>query len=489
MNDAILINENDDVYIALHDLKKGTVIQEGIVLLEDIKQAHKIARYDLKKGHKVIKYGAVIGVLTQDVKKGSWIHSHNLKTTLEGEFTYTYHKNVPTNLKASNKTFMGYVRKDGRVGIRNDLYIVPTVGCVNSIINEIRMRFILKHPDMVHSVKVATHPYGCSQLGDDFTVTKVILQGLAINPNAGGTLVVGLGCENNRLKDFMETMPKHDEERMIAFQCQDVENEIDYGVMQLEKLYNKMVKDVRTECGLCKLVLGLKCGGSDGFSGITANPLLGRVSEIIGASGGKVLLTEVPEMFGAEQFLMNRAKDEKTFNKVVDLINNFKAYYKANHQVCYENPSPGNKDGGITTLEEKSLGCIQKAGHMEVEDTLDYGQQVRVNGLSLVNGPGNDIVAGTNIASSNATLLCFTTGRGTPYGSIIPTIKIGTNHRLSKFKSDWIDFDAQVVFDEGFEKATEQLLDYILSVCSGKLTKADENGNMQIAIFKQGVTL
>jgi len=261
MKDVILIDNRDDVYIALHDLSKGTTIDEGIVLNEDIKQAHKIARYDLKKGHKVIKYGAVIGELTEDVKKGSWIHSHNLKTTLNEMPTYTYNKHLIETEVKRNKKFLGYVRKDGRVGIRNDLYIIPTVGCVNSIVNEIKAGFIKKHPEMEKSVKIAIHPYGCSQLGDDFTVTRVILQGLALNPNAGGTLVVGLGCENNRLKDFMDSLPSHDESRIISYQSQDVENEVEYGILQLEKLYDNMKKDVRVECGLDKLVLGLKCGG------------------------------------------------------------------------------------------------------------------------------------------------------------------------------------------------------------------------------------
>ena len=489
MKDTILIDKNDDVLIALHDLVKGQKVDEDIVLLEDIKQAHKIARHDMKKGHKVIKYGHVIGELTSDVKKGMWIHSHNLVTTLNESPSYTYSKHTFELEKPSKKTFKGYVRKDGRVGIRNDLFIIPTVGCVNSIVAEIKNEFISKHPEMSNRVKIATHPYGCSQLGDDFSITRHILQGLALNPNAGGSLIVGLGCENNRLSEFMDSLPSHDESRIRSFQAQDVEDEVSYGVKLLEELYDNMINDIRVECGLDKLVLGLKCGGSDGFSGITANPLLGRVSEIIGQSGGKILLTEVPEMFGAEQILMNRAKDEASYKKIVALIENFKAYYKANHQVCYENPSPGNKDGGITTLEEKSLGCIQKAGNLEVEDTLDYADRVKVNGLSLVNGPGNDIVAGTNVAAAGATLLCFTTGRGTPYGSIIPTIKIATNHRLAKNKAKWIDFDAEAVFDEGFEKPTQDLLDLILAICSGQATKADENGNSQIAIFKQGVTL
>lgn len=488
MSEVILIDKNDDVLIALHDIKKGTVVQ-GIQVKQDVKQAHKIARHDMPAGHKVIKYGEVIGELTDDVKAGEWIHSHNLITTLEERPTYTYKKSIPALEKASDKTFMGYVRKNGSVGIRNYLYIVPTVGCVNSIASELADKFISRHPEMSMRVKIASHPYGCSQLGDDFSVTRVILHGIAVNPNAGGTLVLGLGCENNRLSQFMETLEGADLERIESFNAQDYSDEIEEGLTRLEKLYAKMKDDVRVKCGLDKIVLGLKCGGSDGFSGLTANPLLGKVSEVIGSSGGKVLLTEVPEMFGAEQLLMNRAKDENTFNKVVSLINNFKDYYARNNQVCYENPSPGNKDGGITTLEEKSLGCVQKAGHMEVEDTLDYGERVRAKGLSLVNGPGNDIVASTNLVAAGANLICFTTGRGTPFGSIVPTVKIATNHILANKKKDWIDFDAEVAFDDGFDAAKEYLLDKLISICSGELTKQEQNGNSQIAIFKQGVTL
>ena len=486
--DVLLINKNDDVLIALADLPKGDVA-EGITLQEDIRQAHKIARYDMKAGHVLIKYGCPIGFLTKDVYKGEWIHSHNLRTGLAQGAAYSYKKNVPDNEKASDRKFMGFLRKDGRAGIRNDIYIVPTVGCVNSITESIRLKFIIRHPEMENSVKVLTHPYGCSQLGDDLLVTKKILAGLCVNPNAGGVLVVGLGCENNRLSEFLKFVNPADPSRLLSFNCQEHPDEVKYGLEQMEKLFSAIKTDSRELLGLDKLTLAVKCGGSDGFSGLTANPLLGLVSEIIGASGGRVGLSEVPEMFGAEQLLMNRAKDEKTYKKIVSLINGFKEYYARNNQVCYENPSPGNKDGGITTLEEKSLGCVQKAGHMEVEDILDYGERFKVNGLSLVNGPGNDIVASTDLAAAGATLLIFTTGRGTPFGSVIPTIKIATNHRLAENKADWIDFDAQDVFELGFEAVRDKLLDLVIQTCSGQKTKAEENGNTQIAIFKQGVIL
>ena len=489
MNDFVKIRDKDDVIVALRDFKKGETV-DGIVLLDDVKMGHKIAIRDMKKGHHLIKYGNVIGVLCQDVKKGNWIHSHNLVTSLtEKEPTYRYHKNVEKLSLDSKRTWMGFVRKDGRVGTRNELYLVPTVGCVNNILEAIKDEFVKKHEEARDSVKVLSHPYGCSQLGDDLVTTRKLLAGLVHNPNCGGALIVGLGCENNKMPDFLSALGAVDENRVRHFLCQEQEDEISYGVKQLEEIYGIMREDKRTEVPLSKLTLGLKCGGSDGFSGLTANPLVGLVSDVIGSNGGKVALTEVPEMFGAEMMLMNRAKDEKTFEKVVKLIQDFKAYYAKNNQPCYENPSPGNKDGGITTLEEKSNGCVLKGGALEVVDVLDFGEPIKESGLSLVNGPGNDLVASTNLAASGCTLLFFTTGRGTPFGSLIPTIKVATNHRLSQFKKDWIDFDGGMVLDDGFFVSRDRLLDLLLDVASGKRVKAEKNDRGLIALFKTGVTL
>jgi len=354
MNDVTQINPNDDVLIALRDCHKGEVI-EGITLLNDVKQGHKIALHDMAKGHALIKYGNVIGFLSKDVKKGEWIHSHNLVTSLNtANPQYVYQKSVPLPPEPEERTFLGYPRKDGRVGTRNDLFIVPTVGCVNGSCTLIKATFLKSHPKLAGHIQVLIHPYGCSQLGDDLSTTQRLLIGLAKNPNAGATLVVGLGCENNRLSSFMSAMEPYDHDRVLSYQCQDVEDDIAYGVSLLEKLYEKIKDERRLACPLSDITLGLKCGGSDGLSGLTANPLVGLLSDALGASGAKVALTEVPEMFGAEQALMNRASDEKTFEKTVRLIETFKAYYAKNGQPCYENPSPGNKDGGITTLEEKS---------------------------------------------------------------------------------------------------------------------------------------
>lgn len=489
MNDVTQINPNDDVLIALRDCHKGEVI-EGITLLNDVKQGHKIALRDLSKGHALIKYGNVIGILSKDVKKGEWIHSHNLVTSLNtANPHYVYQKSIPLPPMAEERTFLGYPRKDGRVGTRNDLFIVPTVGCVNGSCNLIKATFLKNHPKMTGHVQVLIHPYGCSQLGDDLSTTQRLLIGLAKNPDAGATLVVGLGCENNRLSSFMAAMEPYDHDRIASYQCQDVEDDIAYGVSLLDNLYEKIKDERRVACPLSAITLGLKCGGSDGLSGLTANPLVGLLSDALGASGAKVALTEVPEMFGAEQALMNRASDEKTFEKTVRLIEAFKAYYAKNGQPCYENPSPGNKDGGITTLEEKSSGCILKGGHLEITDVIDVGEQIQEPNLTLVNGPGNDIVAATNLAAAGANIIVFTTGRGTPYGSVIPTIKIATNHDLAKRKPSWIDFDGEKCLDEGFEKAKEELLDLLVEVASGKETAEEMKDMGQIALFKTGVTL
>ncbi len=488
MLDAVKIHPEDDVMVALHDLPAGTEV-EGIVLLEDVKQAHKFAIHDMKAGELLHKYGNVIGRLKCDVKKGQWIHSDELGTALDEAPTYHYQKGKVTPKKESQRTWQGYLREDGRAGTRNDLFLIPTVGCVNLQLQTLREKFLELHPEMKGRVQIANHPYGCSQLGGDFENTASLLSGIAHNPNAGGVLVLGLGCENNRLSEFVKRLSDIPEKRLRYFNSQDYEDEIEHGLAMLEELYFNMKDDSRVTLPLSKLTLGLKCGGSDGFSGLTANPLLGLAADEIGACGGQVGLTEVPEMFGAEQDLMNRAKDEATYKKVVALIENFKAYYARNNQPCYENPSPGNKDGGITTLEEKSNGCVLKGGHLEVEDVLDYGERFHSPGLSLLNGPGNDIVASTNLLAAGATIICFTTGRGTPFSSIVPTLKLATNHKLASFKSNWIDFDCQVVFEKGFEEAKEELLDLIVRVASGEKSKGEEHGMAQIALFKTGVTL
>lgn len=486
--DTVHIDKNDSVVVALRAIKKGEVIDD-ITVLEDIKPGHKIAIKDIAKGDAVIKYGSIIGKATEDIKRGSWIHSHNIRTTLEEGASYSYNPVEVPSLTPIKRTFSGYLREDGRAGTRNDLYIVPLVGCCNSSVRRLKEMIVEEGLMAKSSIKVLEHPYGCSQLGEDHENTRHLLAALAANPNAGATMIVGLGCENNRLGDFMKIFKPASPTRVRAFNLQDHDDDLGYMLEKAKELIALLKEDKREEIDISKLVIGLKCGGSDGFSGLTANPLVGRSMDQLGADEVKIALTEVPEMFGAEQQLMNRAKDEETYNKVVDLINDFKDYYRRNNQVCYENPSPGNKEGGITTLEEKSLGCVRKGGLLKVVDVLDYAEPIKKAGLTLVNGPGNDIVASTNLAAAGATLLIFTTGRGTPLGGVIPTIKVATNHDLARRKKKWIDFDAEIALDIGFEKASEELIDLIIRVASGEDTANESYLSGDIALFKSGVTL
>ena len=443
---------------------------------------HKYATTYIKKGDNVIKYGSPIGHATEDINVGDHVHSHNVKTNLAGNLEYTYdYKDYGIAHIDTDLTFDGYVRENGDVGIRNEIWIINTVGCVNKTAQ------ILSEKT---GARYFPHPYGCSQLGDDQDITRKILCGMINHPNAAGVLVLGLGCENSNIGEIKKVLGKYDEKRVKFLNCQDVEDEIAEGVSIINELKAYANTFKREKVSISKLRLGLKCGGSDGYSGITANPLVGRLCDKLVAFGGSCVLTEVPEMFGAEHLLMERCVSREIFDKTVLLINNFKDYFTRHNQVIYENPSPGNKAGGITTLEEKSLGCVQKGGLSPVVDVLDYGDLLTKNGLSLLNGPGNDIVAVTNLMACGVHMVLFTTGRGTPLGAPVPTVKISTNRALYEKKSNWIDFNASPILEGvSTDALADEFLDYIIEVASGKETRNEENGYREIAIFKDGVTL
>lgn len=443
---------------------------------------HKYALKRIKAGENVIKYGSPIGHATCDIQVGEHVHTHNVKTNLSGSLEYTYnYKDYGISRVESDLCFEGYIRENGDVGIRNDIWIVNTVGCVNKVAQTIAEKT---------GAKYFPHPYGCSQLGEDNALTQKILCGMIKHPNAGGVLVLGLGCENNNIGEMKKVLGEYNQDRVKFLNCQDVEDEIAEGVSIIEGLKAYASQFKREKVSISRLRLGLKCGGSDGYSGISANPLVGSLCDKMVSFGGSCVLTEVPEMFGAEHLLMERCVDRDIFDKCVKLINDFKDYYTRHNQVIYENPSPGNKAGGITTLEEKSLGCVQKGGLSPVVDVLDYGDTLSKNGLSLLNGPGNDIVAVTNLMACGAHMVLFTTGRGTPLGGPVPTVKISTNKNLYDKKRNWIDFDASSVLEgEPMEEITEKLLDYVIGVASGEKTKNELNGFSEIAIFKDGVTL
>ncbi len=495
MKDFIKINPKDNVIVALKDLPINHIInleEISIELKNDVNQGHKIAIKEIKKNENIIKYGVPIGHALEDIKIGEHVHTHNIKTNLKDLLNYSYDKKTEDfKVSLPNKNVNVYQRKNGDVGIRNELWIVPTVGCVNGIGEQIKERFE-KENDIsnIDGVFMFPHNYGCSQLGDDHETTKIILQNMVKHPNAGGVLILGLGCENNQIGPFMDTLGNYDENRVKTLITQDVEDEIEEGVKLLKELYNTMKNDKRVEAPISSLKIGLECGGSDSFSGITANPLLGELSNYLINYGGTTVLTEVPEMFGAETFLMERAKDKETFDKVVCLINDFKEYFIKHDQEIYENPSPGNKKGGITTLEEKSLGAVEKSGKSEVIDVLKYGEIIKKNGLNLLSAPGNDLVATTALAASGCHMVIFTTGRGTPFGGFVPTIKVSTNSNIFNKKKNWMDFNAgALVEDKTMDEVLESLIDLIVEVSNGKQSKNEINKFRNLAIFKSGVTL
>lgn len=503
---AIRIRPEDTVAVAVHPLKKGETIVIGdfaVTVLEDIGGGHKVALTVTGKGEPVIKYGSPMGVATKDIAVGEHVHTHNTSTRLSEHDEYHYDLNVrdafqrEADRRAKRRedsipTIKAFERTDGKIGIRNEIWIVPTVGCVNMTAEQL-VKWAKKNlPKNEHyeGTYAWTHPFGCSQLGEDHETTRTILAGLVRHPNAGGVLVLSLGCENNTPESFKELLGEVDPKRVKFLTTQEVEDELEASHALIRELYDEMQNDVRTPVGMDRLIVGFKCGGSDGYSGVTANPLVGYFCDELTAMGGTGILTEVPEMFGAEQLLMNRVKDEAVYEKIVSLINDFKRYFVKHGQVVYENPSPGNKEGGITTLEEKSLGCIQKGGKAIVTDVIPYGGQVHKRGLTLLSGPGNDIVSTTALTAAGAHIILFTTGRGTPLGSPVPTVKIASNTALAEKKPHWIDFDAERLLREEQDVVVDDFIDMMREIAGGKKpTKNEEHGYREISIFKDGVVL
>ena len=494
-NTYIRINAADNVAVAITPLNKGVIVHidgKEIAIQEDIPAGHKVALQAFEEGEHIIKYGYPIGHACQTISEGGLVSEKNSKTNLEGLLDYSYSpEQAPSLGENLNLTFKGYRRKNGDVGIRNEIWIIPTVGCVNGIIGQLAeaLRAETKG-EGVDAIVAFPHNYGCSQLGDDHENTRKVLRDMVKHPNAGGVLVVGLGCENNQPDAFREFLGEYDEERVRFMVTQQVKDEQETGMELLREIYAVASKDKRTDVPLSELKVGLKCGGSDGFSGITANPLLGVFSDFLVAQGGTTVLTEVPEMFGAETILMNRAASLDIFDKTVHLINDFKAYFMANNQPVYENPSPGNKAGGISTLEEKSLGCTQKSGTSIVRDVLMYGDRLKEKGLNLLSAPGNDLVASTALAASGCHLVLFTTGRGTPFGTFVPTVKISTNSTLYSDKPGWIDFNAGTLLEgEDMNSLCDRFIRFIIEVISGESVNTEKKNYREIAIFKTGVTL
>lgn len=510
MRNFIKINENDNVMVALETICAGTelVSEDGnwkATTQEEIPSGHKMACADIPAGAPVIKYGSPIGYAKEDIKAGAWVHTHNLKTGLGHVLEYTYEPqkcsfasesagqsadDFTMDVAAHPVMFQGFVRPDGKVGVRNEIWVIPTVGCMNNVATAVARQAKSLIKGSVQDVIAFPHPYGCSQMGDDQENTRTILADLINHPNAGGVLVLGLGCENSGVEILKQYIGEYDPRRVKFLVAQESEDEMADALELLEELIDHAAGFERESVSVDKLIVGLKCGGSDGLSGITANPLVGRFSDMLIARGGSTILTEVPEMFGAETILMNRCADEALFGKTVNLINDFKKYFTDHNQTIYENPSPGNKAGGISTLEDKSLGCTQKSGSAPVKGVLAYGETVKTPGLNLLSAPGNDLVAATALAAAGAQILLFTTGRGTPFASPVPTVKIATSSKLAGRKSNWIDFNAGVLVEgTSMEELSGQFYDYVIEVASGRRVCSEEAGFHDMAIFKRGVTM
>src|SRR5574344_258804 len=492
----IKINPADSVFVCLRPFKKGEKVEvdgNTITVLQDTPAGHKVLIKDAPQGTNILKYGYPIGHAKENLKQGQWVNENNLKTNLAGTLEYTYSPvKEKLNIEKENRTFKGFVRKNGEVGTRNEIWIVPTVGCVNGIAE--RLANALKSEtklEGIDDVKAWNHNFGCSQLSGDHENTRKILRDLCLHPNAGGVLVLSLGCENNQPDQFMEMLGDYDKSRIKLIVTQKVEgDEMEEGMKVLRNLYAQAKEDKRQDVPVSKLRIGLKCGGSDGFSGITANPLVGELSDWLVAQGGTSILTEVPEMFGAETILMNRCENKELFDQTVSLINNFKEYFLSHGEPVGENPSPGNKAGGISTLEDTALGCTQKCGRALVSGVLEYGDRLKESGLNLLSAPGNDLVAATALASAGCQIVLFTTGRGTPFGTFVPTMKISTNSNLAKNKPNWIDFNAgELVEGTEMKDLVRKFIDKIIAVANGEEARNEKNGYSEISIFKNGVTL
>lgn len=486
---TVQIHPLDNVAVALEPIARGETLAD-LSALEDIQRGHKLALQNIPAGAEVVKYGCVIGFAREDIPAGAWVHVHNMRTGLSESGTYAYHHKVFPLPETAPRTFRGYRRPDGRAAVRNELWILPTVGCVNTVALQLVRENQHLVTGSVEGLYAFPHPFGCSQIGGDHAQTRKLLAALARHPNAGGVLVLGLGCENLTMEQFQAELGAWDSRRVKFLLCQEAEDELAEGARLLKELAEYAGTFRRQEIPAGELVVGLKCGGSDGLSGITANPTVGRFSDRLIALGGSTVLTEVPEMFGAESILFDRCADEGVFQKAVDMVNAFKQYFVSHGQVVYENPSPGNKAGGITTLEDKSCGCVQKGGSAQIVDVLRYGEAVTRRGLNLLSGPGNDLVSTTALTAAGAHLILFTTGRGTPFGAPVPTVKIATNTALFERKSGWIDFDAGTVArGEPLDSAGDRLLSFVLAAAGGERTKSELRGAREISIFKDGVVL
>lgn len=503
---AIHVGAHDTVATAITDLKPGDEAL-GVVIKEPIPTGHKFATAFIKKGDPVIKYDSHIGTANTDIEPGMWVHVHNLDGERgRGDVDDTVRdidQDVDrSKLVAHSDTtykLTGYRRGDGSFGFRNHVLILPTVHCANKVTNRIanavRYGDSPKRDDT--NVVYVTHQHGCSELSYDARQTMDVIVGTAANPNVFGVILVGLGCEVIQASDTAAEIKKRAPYKQVQFltiqESGGTAKAIAKGKAMAEAMLAEALKEQRTDGTLADVVLGTECGGSDSFSGLSANPSLGVASDVVVSQGGAVILAETTELIGAEHILAKRGATPEVSKAIVDTIKGYEQTVIDSHaDIRGANPSPGNIAGGLSSIEEKSLGCIYKAGNSTVVAVKPYAAPITDKGLTFMNTPGNDIEQLSGMVAGGCNICVFTTGRGTPTGSpITPTIKVSSNTHTFVHMADCIDLNAGDVID-GKKTITDVGLDIveaIVKTADGALTKAEENEQNDFSIWRLATTV
>ena len=483
---AVRLHPSDNIVVARIRLPQGEVIaSENVTLAEPIGAGHKIATVAIRKGDLVRKYGQVIGAATADIAPGALVHTHNMALSeLRGEAIAPLRRNVPEPARS----FMGYRRANGKTGVRNYIAVLTSVNCSATVARHIaeaaeRSGLLDAYPN-VDGIVPITHASGCGMdmAGEGYDILRRTLWGTAANPNFGAVLLVGLGCEAVQIAKFKSDYGMSDGGLFQSFTIQEIggtRRAIEQGLEHLKAMLPVVNANTRSEVPASELVLGLQCGGSDGWSGITSNPALGNASDRLVALGGTVILSETPEIYGAEHLLYARAKDQAVSDRLRARMEWWEHYTAIHGGEMNNNPSPGNKAGGLTTILEKSLGAVAKSGTSTMNDVIEYAKPLNTRGFVFMDSPGFDPVSATGQVASGATMIAFTTGRGSAYGcKPSPSIKLSSNTDIYNRMKDDIDIDCGTIAtgDSTIEDKGKEILDLLLAVASGKKSKSEELG-------------
>ncbi|HZZ87813.1 MAG TPA: altronate dehydratase family protein [Caulobacteraceae bacterium] len=483
---ALRLNPSDNVVIAMRRLEPGQAVDgEGVATLEPIVSGHKVAVRPIRAGETVRKYGQVIGVATVDIAAGAHVHTQNLAMSSERELGASASGVLR---REAPRTFGGYRRASGKVGVRNYIGVLTSVNCSATVARHIaqaaeRSGLLDDYPDIDGIVPI-THASGCGMAGsgEGYDVLRRTLWGTGANPNFGGVLLVGLGCEVVQIGRMKADYGLSEGDAFQSFTIQETggtRRSIEEGLERLTAMLPKIGAARRTTVSASEITLGLQCGGSDAWSGVTSNPALGVASDRLAGLGGTVILSETPEIYGAEHLLIARATSGEVADKLRARLAWWEDYTRRNGAVMDNNPGPGNKAGGLTTILEKSLGAVAKAGGSPLMDVVEYAEPISSAGLVFMDSPGFDPCSATGQVASGATVIAFTTGRGSAFGcKPSPSIKLSSNSEIYRRMHDDIDIDCGPIAtgEVSIEAKGAEILDYLLEVASGRRTKSEELG-------------